>query len=223
MPLTLGTLSGEGERTPFALSYTDGFSLSVGGSGATVATASARNLGTAASDRVLIIGAGGGTDGYIPTEITAVTVGGVSATRLLTLSGNGPTSSYSAALFILPYPTGTSAVLTFTYAAAVPDKYLTMSIYAAYGMQSTTPVATDSAIYTSGTLTRNIRARSGGRIIGFNAGFLHLGSKTWTNLSINFNGIYGTSASAGFSRGQNVAVGYNGSGTDSAVVLASFA
>lgn len=54
------------------------------------------------------------------------------------------------------------------------------------------------------------------------AGFLHLSTKTWTNLSINFNGVYGTSASAGFNRGQTVAVGYNGSGTDSAVVLASF-
>jgi hypothetical protein len=217
--MTLGLLGGT--RTPFALTYVGG-GISPVTSGSTTQT-STRSIGTAASDRTLIIGMGLYTGNTNASEIVSLTVGGVATTRIVSLSGSDGARTWSGAFFVVPYATGTSASMVATFSNGSADRILNFRTYAAYGMLSSTPTATDSFAYTTGTATRSISVQGGGRVIGFASGIVNLSAATWTGITEDAEASYSTSASGGFATAQTASVSFAWGGSDSSLVLASFA
>ncbi len=98
--------------------------------------------GTAASDRVLIIVAHGRnpTTSFGPASLT---VNAVAATKQVAV--NEDASAATAALFTYPAPAGTSATMVLTYAAGAGDRRVALAVWAAYGLTSEVPQATQVA------------------------------------------------------------------------------
>lgn len=218
MPITLGTIS-SGEVTPFPLTLVDTISTF---SDFTTYTFSNITLGSESSDRVLFIGISGiGNNTIGAATVSAVTVGGVSATKRLERSDIASDGSKTvAALFTLPYPTGTLSNVAVTFTSM--RQGMAATIFAGTKVQSLVPTATTSFFHTTGitSTTVNLNVRGGGNIIGISSLFSIFGT-VWTGLTRSYNGNNMSSANSGFSRSQTATVGY-AQAVDSSVILAAF-
>jgi len=147
----------------------------------TTYTLTSVSIGTASSDRYVIVGFGA-SDGTSGKTDSSVTIGGVSATKLAGAYYVGGTTRMCA-LYAALVPTDTTATIAITFSAGMSR--LGVSVFSATGLQSVTP--RDSATAqgdTSGTLlSASLTGPSDGFIVGFvfqqdeNANF------TWTGIT----------------------------------------
>lgn len=158
-------------------------SYSVGGSAVSTADASsytfsAVGIGTASSDRTVIVAAFSRNSGNT-ASISSVTVGGSAATERASANYNISGGSSVCGLYTIPYPTGTTADIVVN----LPSSYARagVAVYAVYGLVSVTPSATASATNAT-TLNLNTNVTEGSVCIG--AVYTNPnGSATWTGLT----------------------------------------
>jgi hypothetical protein len=156
---------------------------------ATVYTFAGTSIGTAATDRRLVIAVSNQAASIIATTFvkvdTVAAVKLVSGTQLNIPSGAGA----SAELWIIDKPTGTTASIEVTHASGTLR--CGIAVWAVYGLSSNTP--TDTAV-NSGTTTgrtASIDCNAGGVIIGLvsgsgaGAGRTH----TWAGITENVDQI----------------------------------
>jgi hypothetical protein len=154
------------------LSFTDS---SVDASNLTTYTFSTQALGTAASDRRIVVGAG--SSSAAGTTVSSVTVGGIAATQLATAgTGNG-----IAALWIASVPTGTTGDVVVTFSQA--QSRAGIGVWALYGAAA---AAFDTGTSTADPMTDTLNVPASGAAIGYFAGNDNT-SATWTNLTENFD------------------------------------
>lgn len=157
--------------------------------GATTFTFSSQNLGTASSDRYIIVGIGtrkAGTTG----QINSVTVGGVSATIVGQTKATGDSNNSTAGMAIALVPTGTTGDVVVTMSEA----FLRMgiSLWSATSLSSITP--TDSGTSNASDPTDNLNISAGGFAIGYSFAGSNV-TATWTGLTENFDTNFQTNAS----------------------------
>lgn len=131
----------------------------------TTYTFTGTSIGTASSDRYVIV-AFGASDGTAGRTDSSVTIGGISATKLAGAYFSGATTRM-AAIYMAPVPTGTTADIVVTYSGQVSR--MGMSVFSATGIQSTTPRDSFTAQgNASGTLwSTSLTGPNNGFIIGF--------------------------------------------------------
>lgn len=146
-------------------------------------TFSARNLGTASSDRKIIVATVGLGNS---ATLSSVTVAGVSATVSFTVANVG--------IAIVSVPTGATGDVVVNWSAA--ENTVTIGVWAAYGLGSTTPTDTGSSVADPFTDTLNVSAG------GIAVGLAHIDATggsaptfTWTGLAEVFDGAGSSPAS----------------------------
>jgi hypothetical protein len=140
-------------------------------------TFSAESLGTADSDRYILVGIA--ARAASARTISSVTIGGVSATILIDHS-----SSLSLAGFaIAAVPSGTTGDVVVTFSGTMVR--CAIAVYRLLGLGSTTPTdtGTDGGV---ASLTTNLDINAGGAAfaVGHRAA---TGTPTWTNLTLDAN------------------------------------
>jgi len=117
-------------------------------------------IGDAASDRLVIVAPHGAQFGN-PT-FGALTVGGISATKL----GEVDASNNTAAMFAAVVPTGTDATVSWTYSSGSGNRN-GLAVYALYNYVSNTPHDSDFPTGGNGALrTATIDVPAGGAALG---------------------------------------------------------
>lgn len=131
----------------------------------TTYTFTATSIGTASADRRVIV-AFGASDGTAGKTDSTVTIGGITATKLVGAYYVG-TTTRMAAMYMASVPTGTTADIVVTYSGQMSR--MGMSVFSATGVQSATPRDSVSAQGdASGTLfSANLSGPNGGFIVGF--------------------------------------------------------
>jgi hypothetical protein len=145
---------------------------------ASPATFTAAGIGTAAANRYVIVALSGyrSTNGNVPT----VTVGGTSITHVATAD----TATFEAYIYAGNITSGTTADVIATYTGAWVN--LNCSIWAAYGIASTTAYHTDSDLTATTTMTAAINIPAGGVAVAIH-GNNNAGAQTWTGLTEDFD------------------------------------
>lgn len=142
-------------------------------------------IGPAASNRTVIIADGFRDAGICP--LASLTVGGIAATRVAQ-NVNSATNTTITSIWVAAVPTGTTATIVSVYCASV-DSAEGLGVYAAYGLGSTTPIATvGNSSATAPSL--NLNVLSGGMVI---ATAWALGQTTpmctWTGVTADYSMI----------------------------------
>lgn len=147
------------------------------------------NFGIEAPRRVLATVLGSISTGG---AISAVTIGGVSATKAVG-SGSGLRSTY-VDIWYANVPTGTSGTVTVTQGGTWP--FLFASVYALYNLKSSTPHATTADNDESLTLNLNLNTLANGIVLGGAlASFLSPSTPaaaTWTGITEDYDQPFGT-------------------------------
>jgi hypothetical protein len=133
---------------------------------------SSLNFGTASADRHLLIGTAGQAGSA--ASVSAVTIGGISASQVFSASS----STVTVAFWIAAVPTGTSGTVQITWAAQ--RARCAVIVWALTGLQSTTPVDTGSEVNSGSTaLNDDVDISAGGVCLAmaYDSG---TGSRTWT-------------------------------------------
>lgn len=156
-------------------------------------------IGPAAADRIVVVA----TSDQAGTPISAVTVGGISATRRVT---NSHTQIWTASV-----PTGTTATINVTSSSGTLNG---VGVYSLYGLTSEVPAFT-----AMGTISVSLDVNSGGFAI---ASFSVNGSGTpvWTVVTKDYSSVVSgntfSSASGLFSSAQTLSITESGiAGTQS--------
>lgn len=151
--------------------------------GLTSFSETAVSIGTAAASRIVIVALTTlDTATYTARTTDTVTIGGISATKLITRVYN---SSTAVDLWMAEVPTGTTATIAFTTSGNVNQyELLSLSVYGAVP----TPYATAGT--TSGT-SLSVSAPRNGVVVGF---------ASWTNAAVG-----GVTPDATVNNGANVA------------------
>ena len=181
-------LAGLGSRAPATIAYVSQNSNEANQASYTF---TAQSIGTAASDRFILVGV------YAPANtnfgnITGVTIGGSPMTQLVQTEDASGFSDF--AVYGLSVPSGTTADIVVSLSGS-PDR-LGIDVFRANSLSSTTPTATATLNTASVDLVQSITVQSGGIIIGFagneNTATLH----TWTNLTERHDDAIGTGGSS---------------------------
>jgi hypothetical protein len=143
----------------------------------TTFTADDQDFGTPASNRYIFVAVYGGGTGT--RSITSLTVGGVSASRLV---GTGNSTTFCD-IWVAAVPTGATGTVVVTYSDTLSN--MGFALYAAYGLKSVTPVATDSAA-TTDVASCNVAAAKGGFILGVSVHRSTSENATWSGLTPTF-------------------------------------
>lgn len=151
------------------------------GSGSSSYNFTNQDIGTAASDRYVIVAIGNGFTGG-PRTVSAVTVGGISATQVVSVSG----STTNACLWIAAVPTGTTATIAITLSGTV-GQGIGIAVWAAYGLSSGTASASGSSTASPGSITLN-PTTSDGFVIVYRATGGSVTTMTPTNYTERFDG-----------------------------------
>lgn len=162
---------------------------------ATTYTITAATFGTASTDRLIEVGINyiGGVAG---TSDVTVTIGGVSATKVVAVADVG--QSIASYRFLAAVPTGTSGNIVFSNSAG----NFTRTITSWYGLTGYSATAFDTK--TADTATTNpsvsIAIAANGAVLGdsTNQGMTGPNTATWTNLTKDFD-----NNPAGFTSGSN--------------------
>ena len=188
---------------------------------ATNYTFSSQAIGTASSTRYVIVAAHLYSNSA--RTISSVTVGGISATQVITQSVVN-FYSYRASIYIAAVPTGTTADVVVNTSGVCEQ--MTINVWAAYDLNSATAVDSDSATST-GSSTFNIPAMttSADGVALASCVYNRNGSGSafaWTNATErsdtvqNIGGIYtGASAADAVTTGSNVSISTTVSGSAS--------
>lgn len=154
---------------------------------ATSHTFTSESIGTAATDRYIIIGVTAENNLGART-ISSVTVGGVSATQVVFREHSTGSFWTQAAIYIVPYPTGTTATIVVNWSAS--NNMCGIGVWNATQLQSATATNTNSN--TSDPLTATLNVAPGGIAIGCAAAFPSGATPityTWTNMSERHDGV----------------------------------
>lgn len=136
----------------------------------TTYTFSSQNLGTAASDRYIVVAVGWRKSGSAPS-LSSVSVGGVSATSVVNYK-SGTTTATGAAIFIAAVPTGTSGDVVITFSA--DSASCGIALYRVTGLTDTTPIETATSNANPRAVTLN----------GVEGGFI---------IAVDYNNVSGAS------------------------------
>ena len=136
----------------------------------------AQPIGTAATNRKVIVGVM-----FEGTQtVTALTIGGVSAAQTV--------SSGTTSIWIADVPTGTTATIAVTLSAATAG--LAVIAWSAYGLNSSTAVATASVSSTAATHTLDAAAIEGGVAVAVSVQRTpNASTVSWSGLTQNIPGI----------------------------------
>ena len=158
----------------------------------TTYTYTAASIGTASAGRYVVIGVSGASGTTATRTVTSLTIGGVSATAI-----QNPLTSIATSLFGLTVAAGTTADIVVTFSAAVV--YSKIYIYTVTGLNSTTPIDSDSASASGVTsISLTLTTQPNAAIISICSGGNETTSITgWTNLTQNQSSVIdGRTASA---------------------------
>jgi len=113
-------------------------------------TFAAQNFGTAATDRVIIVGFAAKAGSPMPTGATGVTIGGVTATLIVTESRNNGANTMSScsSIWAAVVPTGASGDVVVTYSKTMQT--VGLAAWRAYDLPSLSPTSTDASDLTVG-------------------------------------------------------------------------
>ena len=189
--------------------------------GTSTQTFTSASIGTAAADRLVIVGIVIGKDAgtWSANPVSSVTIGGISATQVGSQILCEGTTTAALSMFAATVPTGTTANIVLSLAAnGVAD----IVIWNATGLSSTT--ASDTKSDNATPFTQSLTVPTGGFGIGL-AGGETVTSWTWTNLterSDAASGIYVASGADTTSTGSISVTATNAAGTRAAMLLASW-
>ncbi len=180
---------------------------------------SSQNFGTASAGRHILIGTAGQAGSA--AAVSAVTLGGVSASQVFSVSS----STVTVAFWIAAVPTGTSGTVAITWAAQ--RARCAVVVWALTGLLSTTAIDTGSEINSgTGALNDNVDVNAEGVCLAmaYDAG---TGSRNWSWSGLSevvdttfASGRSYTGASANFASGQSgLAVQATPSGSTTANVI----
>jgi len=178
----ISSITGFASMLPFSIAFTDFETINAPGGGWTT---SALDIGVApigSNKRHVVAAFGFATNnGNISVTVSAVTIGGVSATKIIERLGGG-SSGASASIWVAEVPTGTTATVVVT----APNISLAagVGLYALTNM-TTAGVATSSST-SSGTATLSLNVASGDAVIA-TSGQRDGSSHTWTGLTENYD------------------------------------
>lgn len=141
----------------------------------TTYTFSSQNLGTAASDRYIIVAVGARKSGAT-TSISSVTVAGITATQVIQ-QANNVTNTNIAGIYIAAVPTGTTGNVVVTFGAGMVR--CAIDTYRATGIN---PTAFDALASIAGNPSVALDIPANGGAIGFGATAAAT-SATWTGLT----------------------------------------
>lgn len=162
---------------PASIVFTDN---SVSGTNGTVFTFSSQSLGTATTDRQILVTLWGRDDGAGSPALTSVTVGGVTATVDITyLSGS---NRNRAAVVRAAVPTGTTGDVVVTFDTTV--ERCGIGVYAMYDAATS---VTDTGFSEASTMTDTLNIPANGVAVGIAAIGGGGRTYTWTNLSEDFD------------------------------------
>ena len=166
--------------TPVTIAYT---ATAVSTASATVYTFSNQALGTAASDRLIVVS----SDNYDGTT-SGITVAGVAATAVVQASG----TNSRAGLWQAAVPSGTTGDIVVTLGAGNDRQGI--GVWAIYGAANSSANDTATDADSSDPLTVSMDCPANGVMIGVGAGHT-TGTKgySWTNLTENFDAVIKTS------------------------------
>lgn len=175
MPLTMGMLA----RTP-KVTYSYRTSVSSATNSSSYSFAST-DIGTAANNRYIVVVGFASHASNASPSISSCTVGGAATTRLVNNAGSSANGNFCA-IFITnsAVTSGTTATIDLTTNAEAI--HASASIYAVYGLNSTTAV--DTGAVTSSTLSDTLTVTAGGVVIA-GARSASAYTTTWTNLNEN--------------------------------------
>lgn len=150
---------------------------------ATSHTFTSESIGTAAADRHVIVGIISENNLGART-ISSVTVGGVSATPIVFQEHSTGSFWTQAAIYIVPYPTGTTATIVVNWSAS--NNMCGIGVWNATQLQS--PAAANTNSNTSDPLVATLTIPPGGFGIGVGASFAGAApTHTWTNLTERYD------------------------------------
>lgn len=165
-------------RAPPTVSYR---TVANQGSGASTYNFNSQDIGTATPDRAVIVAIGNGFGSH---TVTSVTIGGVSASQIVTLTGG----TVTACLWIARVPTGTTATITVNLSGNV-GLGIGIGVWAAYGLIGLTPIASGSSSASPGSVALS-STRPGGFAIAYRATGGSVSAMTPTNFTERFDGNF---------------------------------
>jgi hypothetical protein len=163
------------------LSYTDSATSSSNGPTVTYST---RSLGTAAADRIILVGVIGNDNSR---TVSSVTVGGVSASITVN-TFTGASAAHCIYIWQAAVPSGTTGNIVVTFSGTVSDSGI--GVWALYNANST---ATATATNSSNPLSTTINVPANGALVGI-ARSGASSTFTWTNLTENYDTITPTNS-----------------------------
>tara|TARA_R110002020_G_scaffold315243_1_gene530398 strand:+ start:325 stop:975 length:651 start_codon:yes stop_codon:yes gene_type:complete len=199
--VTLAFLSNEGSETD-ASSY----------------TFTGKSFGDTATDRRIFVGVYGLDNSGSTITTSTVTVGGVSATKVVEVTNDTSINGVSA-IWQADVPSGTSGTVVIAFSTTI--------IKMGYALWRVTGGVDekDTASSTSSNFTLSLDVNDNGGAIGY-AGNRDTPTWTWTGLTEDFEGTAGSAKHSGasdtFASGGSKTVGANCSGSGHVTVFASF-
>jgi len=162
---------------------------------AAIATFTNQAIGTPASDRLVVVLIGGWRAGLART-LSSVTIGGNAATIHLQQTNTGGSAGPTLAIASLVVATGTTATIVATYSSG--EAQATSHVYTITGLNSTTPVATNSAAVASGDPSTTVNVTGTGVAVALWSGTTNTtGPATFTGLSTkDYDAVVGGTAVA---------------------------
>jgi hypothetical protein len=187
--------------------------------GATTYTFTAANIGTATSDRVIVVGVM--LNSSTNRTVSSVTLGGNAMTSIV-----GTNSASNTALFRISVASGTTADIVVTGSGASNGCYVV--IYSLTGWGTVTTYNSNSATGSSATISTTIDTASGGAVIGiqnrFNTGSVTTAGFTTQNVNTTFDGTQRIYAGNTFPTTSATGTTYSvtGTATTDSIAVASF-
>ena len=139
------------------------------------------DIGPWTPDRYVVVGVGSIANGASSLAITALTVGGVAATVLRSQTDGNASTSF-AALTISSGSTTSTATIDVTVNSCASR--MGISVWAVYGVSSTTPSTSNGTSASPGTFALNVTLGSVGAAIAYNN---QGGTATWTGVTEDFD------------------------------------
>lgn len=158
--------------------------LATDGTNLTTYTFASQNLGTAASDRYIVVAITGRQSGGGSSSVSSVTIGGVSATISVQSDNNGD----QVAIAIAAVPTGTTGNIDIVWSAAMTD----CSVAAYRVTRVTTTTATSTGSSTATPPSANVNVVAGGVVIAVSKNRTGGTSATWGNVTEDFDTLDAT-------------------------------
>ena len=223
MALSVNHLTGFGGGSPYGppLSYTY-LQTATDSTNGTTTTFSSQNLGTAASNRTIVVAVNINFSGA-PGSITAMTVGGVSVT---TSSAEFESTGFSG-VFYASVPTGSTGDIVISSAATMSA--VAISVYALYGDLISYGGYESADIVLA---SESVELAAGGVLIGAGYADTATDGMTWTNITEDVDSSWATEnknytaasfASSAASTGRVVTLTNAGSSAIQTMAVGSFA